>query len=230
MLASRRASKVLGGPFKEAIPEQDGRFHWRIEPIFNAWAFEIVMRIIHGQTRDVSRCMTVKELAYIAVIVDDLECHNVVWFFAKSWVEQVKREVPTYICEDLVRWILISFVFDEPEIFRSATRTAIRYSEDVMPTFDLPIRPEILGRLQSPRYRHNANGIRGNRYKKRSCFHVFDQPSGSAGAETFPGSIGVQSSLQNHVAWHTQSSNEVKLTVRASTLPVICLVKHHHSH
>ncbi|KAL6821708.1 hypothetical protein J3E69DRAFT_382206 [Trichoderma sp. SZMC 28015] len=144
VLASSRAGKVLEGSFKEATPGDDGLFHWNFEPIFDTKAFEIVMRIIHGQTRDISRKISLTLLAQIAVIVDDLECHNAVWFFAKGWISQIKDPIPCEICEDLMRWILISFVFEQPKLFTEATATAIRYGTDAIPTFNLPIRPKVL--------------------------------------------------------------------------------------
>lgn len=148
MLASPRAGKVLEGSFKEATPGEDGLFRWKFEPIFDPKAFEIVMKIIHGQTRDVPWEVDLALLSQIAAIVDDLECHHAVWFFAKSWLRQIKVLIPSKVCKDLMRWVLVSFVFEEPEAFRKATAEAISYSRDVMNAFNLPIRPKVLGKLQ----------------------------------------------------------------------------------
>lgn len=149
MLASRRASKVLGGSFKEATPKEDGLFHWNIEPIFDLKAFEIVMQIIHGKTRHVPEKVDVDLLAQIAAVVDDLECQDSVWFFAKRWLSQMKGPVVQRLSEDLIRWILISFVFEDAGIFKAATNTAIRYSTNIMPTLGLPLRSKILGMLRN---------------------------------------------------------------------------------
>lgn len=149
MLASPRAGKVLEGSFKEATPGEDGLFRWELEPIFDPMAFEIVMKIIHGQTRYVPTMIDLALLSQISAIVDDLECHHALWFFAKGWLGQIKDPIPSKICEDLMRWMLVSFVFEEPELFKKATTTAIRYSTDVIPTFNLPIRPKVLGKSHS---------------------------------------------------------------------------------
>ncbi|KAL6890808.1 hypothetical protein GGI43DRAFT_414851 [Trichoderma evansii] len=151
MLASRRASKVLEGSLKEATPEEDGLFHWNFEPIFDAKAFEIVMKIIHGQTRDVPVTVNVCMLSQITAIVDDLECQNSVWFFAKGWLSQIKGQIPRGMSEDLMRWILISFVFEESEIFKTVTGIAIGNSTDIMLTLDLPIRSKILEDMSTRR-------------------------------------------------------------------------------
>lgn len=150
MLASRRASKVLGGSFKEATPEKDGLFHWNFEPIFGLKAFEIVMHIIHGQTRHVPEKVNIDLLAQIAAIVDDLECQNSIWFFAKRWLSQIESPNFQGMSKDLMRWILISFVFEESDIFKQTTNGAIRYSTSKLPTFDLPIRSKIIGRFRDP--------------------------------------------------------------------------------
>lgn len=149
MLASRRASKVLGGSFKEATPEEDGLLHWNFEPIFDSKAFEIVMQIIHGQTRHIPKKVDVDLLAQIAAIVDDLECQDSVWFFAKRWLDQMTGPVMQRLSEDIMRWILVSFVFEDAGIFKAATNIAIRYSTHIMPTLDLPIRSKILGKFRN---------------------------------------------------------------------------------
>lgn len=147
MLASRRASKVLGGSFKEATPKEDGLFHWNFEPIFDTTAFEIVMHIIHGQTRHVPEKVNVELLAQIAAIVDDLECLDSIWFFAKGWLSHIKSAYAFGISDNLAKWILISFVFEDSIVFKDVTHTAIRNSTGTMPTMGLPIRPKILGKF-----------------------------------------------------------------------------------
>uniref|UniRef100_A0A0B7KJW4 Uncharacterized protein n=1 Tax=Bionectria ochroleuca TaxID=29856 RepID=A0A0B7KJW4_BIOOC len=62
--ASPRADKIFSSGFKEAIPgDGDGLFHWMFEPIFDPDAFKIVMKIIHGKTRDIARIVTAIQLA-----------------------------------------------------------------------------------------------------------------------------------------------------------------------
>ncbi|PON23706.1 hypothetical protein TGAM01_v207353 [Trichoderma gamsii] len=151
MLASRRASKVLGGSFKEAVPEEDGLFHWNFEPIFDSKAFEIVMQIIHGQTRHVPEKVNVELLAQIAALVDDLECLDSIWFFAKRWLSHIKNAYAFGPFGDLPKWILISFVFEESEIFKNVTHTIISRSAGAMPTSGLPIRFKILDDINQQR-------------------------------------------------------------------------------
>ncbi|KAK7219189.1 hypothetical protein V2G26_007192 [Clonostachys chloroleuca] len=118
--ASPRADKMFSSGFKEAIPEDDdGLFHWTFEPIFDPDAFKIVMKIIHGKTRDIARTVTVTQLAQISAIVDDLECYEALWFFAKGWLFNLRSIAALLNGEDIARLILIAFVFDEPALFES---------------------------------------------------------------------------------------------------------------
>ncbi|KAH7163499.1 hypothetical protein B0J13DRAFT_38090 [Dactylonectria estremocensis] len=150
-VASPRARTMFAGGFKESLPQEDGFLHWNFEPIFDPKAFLIIMNIIHGKTRSLPQQVTFEMLAYISTIVDDLQCHDAVWFFAKRWLNDIPKDIPDVICQDLVRWILISVVFDEQMSFTQSTRIAIIESEDVMPTFNLPILPRITDLIDSTR-------------------------------------------------------------------------------
>ncbi|KAH7231319.1 uncharacterized protein BKA55DRAFT_680264 [Fusarium redolens] len=70
--ASRRAAKLFSTNFKEASREADGLYHWNFGGIFDAEAFELVLKIIHGKTRGIPQDVELDLLAGIASIVDDL--------------------------------------------------------------------------------------------------------------------------------------------------------------
>lgn len=144
VLASPRAKKMFEGNYAEAQPGTDGLRRWTFEPIFDAKAFRIVMNAIHGHTRKMPRTMTLRRLAKISAIVDDLDCSQSLWFYAKTWL----AELDTYMDDDnFRRWMLISFVFDEPELFESATTFAIRRGDRPFDACGLPIRPKIIGMI-----------------------------------------------------------------------------------
>ncbi|CAH0047737.1 unnamed protein product [Clonostachys solani] len=152
MLASRRAQKIFLGPWKETESRgTDGLHHWLFEPVFTPEAFEIVLNIIHGQTRGVPDQIGLATLADIAALVDDLQCEDAVWFIVKSWIRLLQEPLPHTICEDLVRWILISSVFDEPSIFQDCTKVAIQSTCKQLDTTGLPIRPSIIDGIEVER-------------------------------------------------------------------------------
>ncbi|CAH0042743.1 unnamed protein product [Clonostachys rhizophaga] len=150
--ASRRAHKVLSGGFKESIPdESDGLHHWTIQPIFDPHAWKIVLRIIHGRNRDIPRTVTVEQLAGIAAIVDDLECHEAVWFFSQGWLPQPPYASQIFTTQDTARLILIAFVFEQPEMFQYATQRAVVESLPLSFGAGVPIRPIILEHIKEQR-------------------------------------------------------------------------------
>lgn len=147
-LASRRAKKMFASGFKEATPQEaDGLHHWKFAPIFDPKAFEIVIKIIHGKNRDIPRVVNTELLAEIATIVDDLECHDALWFFAQGWIGDCIYTAPPMMCTAVAQMILISFVFDKPTLFEASTKTAMMTHIGSFPTCGLPIRPKIVGKL-----------------------------------------------------------------------------------
>ncbi|KAL5598189.1 hypothetical protein FOBRF1_011982 [Fusarium oxysporum] len=153
-LASRRAAKLFSSQFREASVQSDGLYHWRFEGIFNAEAYELVLKIVHGKTRDVPRNVKLDLLADIATIVDDLECHEAVAFFSTNWLfgwpvgllrTEELRDKP------LAQLILASLVFEHASLFETYTKMAIRHNIDVISTYELPIRADVSDKIQSTR-------------------------------------------------------------------------------
>ena len=85
-LASRHAAKLFSSNFKEASREADGLHHWNFGDVFDAEAFELVLKIIHGKTRGIPQDVELDLLAGIASIVDDLECYDALSFFSQKWL------------------------------------------------------------------------------------------------------------------------------------------------
>ncbi|EXM26179.1 hypothetical protein FoTM2_010972 [Fusarium oxysporum f. sp. vasinfectum] len=153
-LASRRAAKLFSSQFKEASVESDGFYHWKFEGIFNAEAFELVLKIIHGKTRDVPRSVKLDLLADIATIVDDLECHEAVAFFSTNWLFGWPVEWPSteeLRGKPLAQLILASFVFEHASLFQTYTKMAIRHNIDVISTYELPIRADVSDKIENTR-------------------------------------------------------------------------------
>ncbi|KAK7432024.1 hypothetical protein QQZ08_001314 [Neonectria magnoliae] len=145
-LASRRAKAMFNGPFKEAQPSAvDGLRHWEFEPIFDPDAFQIVMNVIHGKTRQTPMEMELKQLADFAAVVDDLECHDAVWFVARIWVGQLSKSGYATGIANIARVILVSSVFNEERLFQTSTSQAILQGTNSLSTYGLPIRPKIVG-------------------------------------------------------------------------------------
>ena len=75
MHASVRAQRALMGNLMESAENsQDGLHHWVFEPFCDAEAFQIVMGIVHGFIDMIPKSVTLRTLADIAVVMDDLRC------------------------------------------------------------------------------------------------------------------------------------------------------------
>ncbi|TQW01426.1 het-d [Cordyceps javanica] len=145
-LASDRARCMFLHPFAESNKDEvTGLFKWTFEALFDVEAFRIVLSVIHGQSKIVPERVSVRLLAEISAVVEDLQCRDAVWFYAKVWLRYLGEELPAEVSPDLFDWIFISSVFDEPSIFTATTQTAIRTSIDAMGDYLPPIAPRIIG-------------------------------------------------------------------------------------
>ncbi|KAF9772856.1 hypothetical protein IL306_009399, partial [Fusarium sp. DS 682] len=75
--ASRRTAK----PFPNKVKEADGLHHWKLKGVFNAEAFELVIEIIYGKTRETPQDVSLDLMARIAAIADNLVCHDALSFY-----------------------------------------------------------------------------------------------------------------------------------------------------
>lgn len=108
-------------------------------------AMLIVLNVIHGRTSQVPRVVDLTMLTKLAVMVDYLECHEVVELFSDRWIDNLKGGVPTTYSTELIRWLCISFVFRKQIPFKTVTSTIIRLSRDAIRTLGLPIPESLVG-------------------------------------------------------------------------------------
>ena len=109
-------------------------------------AMLIVMNIIHGRSRNVPRLVDLDMLTKLAVIVDYLECLEVVEPFSDRWVDNLKGDIPKTYSSELIQWLCVSFVFRKETQFETITSTAIRLSRCAIETLGLPIPGSLLGK------------------------------------------------------------------------------------
>ncbi|KAB5536112.1 hypothetical protein GE09DRAFT_341279 [Coniochaeta sp. 2T2.1] len=150
ILASDRAKRILMGPWREAnAVYPDGLRHWDIEGCLDSKALTIVMDIIHGRTRQVPRSLELDMLAKVAVVVDDLQCHEAVEVFSEMWIGEFY--LPTQYTRDLVLWICIASVFQRQDLLDSAIQTAILQCTEEFRTLDLPIPSTVVDAIDTER-------------------------------------------------------------------------------
>ncbi|KAJ5930934.1 hypothetical protein N7466_006427, partial [Penicillium verhagenii] len=138
---------MLTGPWKESrILSERGS----VEVTAKEWdsrAFLIVLRLMHGQHREVPRKVDLEMLAKVAVVADYYDCKQVLNPVAGLWISNLEKVPKTY-CRDLILWVWISWFFQLPSEFQRATATVISMSEDIIDGLDLPI-PGLLIRIMN---------------------------------------------------------------------------------
>jgi hypothetical protein len=109
-------------------------------------AMLIVLNIIHGKSRQVPKVVDLDMLTKLAVIVDYLECLEVVEPYSDRWVDNLKGGIPATYSTELIQWHCISLVFRKQLEFKVVTSTAIRHSKGAIQTLGLPIRERLVGK------------------------------------------------------------------------------------
>ncbi|OCK73849.1 hypothetical protein K432DRAFT_430359 [Lepidopterella palustris CBS 459.81] len=151
ILASSHFRRMLKGDWKEAKSLQlDGCLHIE-ETDWDADALRIVMDIIHGRFRRVPKVISLEMLAKIAVIVDYYECHEVVELFSSMWIQSLKHTVPASYSRNIILWMSISWVFQQPDLFRSTTIITTKNCRGTVQTMGLPIPDQIIFRINKKR-------------------------------------------------------------------------------
>ena len=144
-LASRRFGRMLTGDWAEAhTVHEDGLRHVEIEG-FDPEAYKIIMHAIHGNYRKVPRKVDDLDLLLqLALIVDDLDCHESIELLCDTWLEKWKAVEIHQVDRVLIIWIFISSVLRHEPIFVRATYQAIVSSPVPVPTLGLPIRDHVV--------------------------------------------------------------------------------------
>jgi hypothetical protein len=144
-LASPVFRRMSAGKWKESRNLAAGkRFEIQSE-CEDVDAMLILMNIIHGRGSKVPREVTLDKLVEVAVLVDYYECHEVVDVMAEIWMDKLLGSMPSTYGKDTVSWIFISWVFQRPSAFTSATKIAATQSQQRIEPDGLPIPLRILG-------------------------------------------------------------------------------------
>jgi hypothetical protein len=108
-------------------------------------AMLIIMNIIHSHTRRVPRFVDLNMLTRLAVLVDYLECHEVIETFSDRWIDDLKGSITVTYSKLLIQRLCISLIFRRACKFKVVTRAAIRQTKGPIQTLGLPIRESVVG-------------------------------------------------------------------------------------
>lgn len=144
-LASPMFKKMLHGPWKEAqglrVGHVEIRMDWQ-----NLDAMLILMKAIHGNWPDFPRDVSLETLAEICTLVDYYYCQKAIHHTLELWIRHLAGGMAKASCDDIVRWIWISWVLRATDLFRYATYQAVSQSKGPISTIGLPIPQPIIGK------------------------------------------------------------------------------------
>lgn len=152
MLASPMLKRALQkNGFRESTrTESDGLYHVSASE-WDAEAFLIVMRIIHGRNRQIPHAITLELLTKIAVIEDYYQFGEALDIFKEIWLKDLKRTgVPTMYCREVMLWMCAAWHFGAQEQFWEATMVVITQSKEDVDSLGLPIPRRVLGMERAP--------------------------------------------------------------------------------
>lgn len=90
-LASPYFAKMFQGDWKEAQSLRSGERLELREEIGEPEALLILMRVIHGRTKEVPRKITLGMLESIAIFVDYYKCLEVVEIISEIWIKPLEE-------------------------------------------------------------------------------------------------------------------------------------------
>ena len=111
-------------------------------------ALLMLLKIIHGQTKDVPLEVDMCMLTRLAIVVDKYQLHVVVGILSRIWIDRLKVNIPETSMGNLQRWIFISWAFRSPSEFKKVTQIAKKHSEiriDEYGDLDVPVPCSIVG-------------------------------------------------------------------------------------
>jgi hypothetical protein len=96
-------------------------------------AMTILMDIVHGRTKRVSRQVNLGTLTKLAVVVNHRQMHEVVEFFSDTWIENLKPIaglIPGSPTSEVLEWLFVFWVFQKEEEFKKASQVLERECDD----------------------------------------------------------------------------------------------------
>ncbi|KAK4552391.1 hypothetical protein LTR86_010405 [Recurvomyces mirabilis] len=126
MLVSWKHLSLASKVFAKATARTDSKDDRTIPLLQDDFgAMEILLNIIHGQTRRVPRQVNVQVLKQVVGLVDKYEFHEVAEVFTDMWFHSLQPTILTGQHQDLISVIFICFVLQRPSEYVSLTRRAL---------------------------------------------------------------------------------------------------------
>jgi hypothetical protein len=136
--------RMLQGELKEASDlRTDG--HLTLPVNGESRAFLILMLVIHGRTQTVPRKITFGILSHLSIMVDYYGCHEALELFSDLWMQDLKGTFDATHRSQWMNWLLISWLFNQEDIFSEITAFIPLISTDTIDSGEWPIPKEMIG-------------------------------------------------------------------------------------
>lgn len=90
--------------------------------------FGVLMDIVHGNSEQVPREVSLRFMVAIAILVDKYRLQAAVSRYTDLWMEALNEAIPKTFTPELMLWLCVSWVFRRPVEFVHATKIAERES------------------------------------------------------------------------------------------------------
>lgn len=104
----------------------------------------VMLRIIHCQSYDVPRKLTLEMLAKIAVLADYYDCREAIDLVVSTWINSLDETIPSTYSRNLILWLWVAWYFRLPAEFEKVTAIAMSQSNDWIENLGLPIPDDII--------------------------------------------------------------------------------------
>lgn len=122
---------------------------------WNTEALLLLMNVIHGHHKKVPQKISLETFAHLSVLVDYYKCLEITELFSRLWIGRYKSRLSTARGQTLVLWIFVSWSFSNAALFEQMTELAMKESQGLLETLDLPLPRIILG--MRPQHRFNGD-------------------------------------------------------------------------
>jgi hypothetical protein len=124
ILASKYFESALTQGFAESQPVS-GYAHVVTADSMFVEALQLVFSIVHGQTHQVPRTISLDLLAKVAVVVDYYKFHKAVDFYFHVWIKEISQPRVWLYGPDFLLRLVVACIFQETDIFTQLTLTVL---------------------------------------------------------------------------------------------------------
>lgn len=124
---------------------------------WNTEALLLLMNIFHGHHKKVPHELSLDTFAHLALLVDYYKCQEITELFSRYWLGRYKPRLAKARGQILVLWVFVAWSFSHDALFEDTTELAVKESQGLLETLNLPLPQRILGMRPWHRYLYNED-------------------------------------------------------------------------